>query len=206
MSARCELSNDRAAWLSRQILPHEPALRAFLSRGTMPHDLDVDDVVQEAYAKLATLEDVEAVRNPRAYFCQVARSIILMHIRRSRVVSIQAVEQVDRLGVACDYPGPDVQVADRQQLRLLAEMIAALPDASRDAMTLLLVKERSHREIGEQLGMSTNAVQKRLAKSLSTFIRELGRGGTDGSQASRDHLVRDDQPRHAKARDQFRDR
>src|SRR5690606_368265 len=88
---------NRAAWLSRNILPHEPALRQQLVRWRIPHDMDVNDVIQEAYAKLATLETVEDIKNPKAYFYQVARSIILMHVRRSRVVSIQAVDHIERL-------------------------------------------------------------------------------------------------------------
>lgn len=199
---RFEFSNTRAIWLSRHILPHEPALRGQLSRWRVPDGLDADDIIQEAYAKLATLEDVETIRNPKAYFFQIARSVILMHVRRSRVVSIQAVEQIEQLGVASDEPGPDVQVSDRQQLRLLARMIAALPKISQTAMTLRLVHELSHREIGDRLGMTPNAVQKSLAKSLSTFVRELGRGGTDALDASRDRDVRNDQLRHDGTREQ----
>ena len=198
-------SNERSVWLSRSILPHEAALRSQLSRWRLPQDLEADDVIQECYAKLATLEDVETIANPKAYFFQIARSIILMHVRKSRVVSIQAVEHIDQIAVASEEPGPDVQVSDRQQLRLLARMIAALPKASQMAMTLRLVHELSHREIGERLGMTPNAVQKSLAKSLSTFVQQLGRGGMDGAQASRDRIQRIDQPLHVETRDQRRD-
>jgi len=197
--------NQRVAWLSRHILPHEPALRAQLSRWRVPDDLDDDDVIQESYARLATLEDVDAIRNPKAYFFQIARSIILMHVRRSRVVSIQAVERIEQLGIASEEPGPDVQAADRQQLHLLATMIAALPSSSRMAMTLRLVHELSHREIGERLGMTANAVQKCLAKTLSTFIQQLGGGENIASAMPRDRAARDYQPRHAAPRDQRRD-
>ena len=203
MLDRCDFSHARAVWLSRQILPHEPALRAQLSRWRVPDGLDVDDVIQETYAKLVMLEDVEGIRSPRAYLFQVARSVILMHVRRSRVVSIQAVEQIEQLNVASDDPGPDEQVSDRQQLHQLATMIAGLPKASQAAMMLRLVHELSHREIGERVGMTANAVQKCLAKSLSTFMRQLGRGGTSGSEASRTRAVKDDQPTHVEARDQL---
>lgn len=197
---------NRAAWLSRHILPHESALRQQLVRWRIPHDMDVNDVIQEAYAKLATLETVEDIKNPKAYFFQVARSIILMHVRRSRVVSIQAVDQIEKLAVASDEPGPDVQASDSQQLHLLAKMISELPSQSRSAMTLRLVHELSHREIAERLGMTANAVQKSLAKSLSMFIRDLGRGGTDASHASIGQAAKDNDPLNAGTRDQRRDR
>jgi RNA polymerase sigma-70 factor (ECF subfamily) len=195
-------SADRAVWLSRFILPHEAALRSQLSRWRLPQDLEADDVIQESYAKLATLDDVETITNPKAYFFQIARSIILMHVRRSRIVSIQAVEQIEQLGIASDEPGPEVQASDRQQLHLLATMIAALPANSRTAMTLRLVHELSHREIGDRLGMTPNAVQKCLAKGLAMFIERLGRGGTDRSQTSTDRATEKHQSHHGTTRDQ----
>jgi len=203
--AQFNFSNGRVAWLSHHILPHEPALRAQLSRWRVPDDLDDDDVIQEAYARLATLEDIGDIRNPKAYFFQIARSIILMHVRRSRVVSIQAVERIEQLGIASEDPGPEVQASDRQQLHLLATMIARLPNSSRMAMTLRLVHELSHREIGEKLGMTTNAVQKVLAKTLAKFIQQLGGSETCASTATPDHVVRDHQLSHVQTRDQRRD-
>lgn len=205
MSGEFDFSNGRAVWLSRYILPHEPALRVQLARWRVPPDLEIDDVIQETYAKLAILDDVDNIRNPKSYFFQSARSVVLMHVRRSRVVSIKAVEQIEQLPVASDEPGPELQASDRQQLHLLATMVAQLPKISQTAVILRFVHELSHREIGSRLGMSTNAVQKSLAKSLSTFIQQLGRGGTDGSKVSKDRFVRDNPPRHVETREQLRD-
>src|ERR1700759_4252754 len=55
-------SNDRARWLAQHIVPHERAIRSWLARRT--HDLDIDDVVQEMYARLASVENAESIRNP----------------------------------------------------------------------------------------------------------------------------------------------
>lgn len=203
--AHYDFSNERALWLSRSILPHEAALRSQLSRWRLPEDLEADDVIQECYAKLSTLETVDGIANPKAYFFQIARSIILMHVRRSRIVSIQAVEQIDQLGVASDEPGPEVQASDRQQLHLLATMIAGLPATSRRAMTLRFVHELSHRDIGAQLGMTPNAVQKSLAKGLAMLIEKLGRGGTDRPRSSTDRTTENHQSQHGTTRDQQRD-
>lgn len=184
MPRKFDFSDSRAAWLSHHILPHEAALRAQLCRWRVPEDLDIDDIIQESYAKLTMLDDVESIRHPKAYFFQAARSIILMHVRRSRVVSIQAVEHIEQIAVASDEPGPDVQASDRQQLHLLTAMIARLPKASQRAMTLRLAHGLSHNEIGDRLGMTANAVQKSLARSLATFVRQLGRGDADISDLS----------------------
>jgi len=103
------LQSDFARWLARHVLPHEPALRRWLGR-QLPPDLAIDDVVQEAYARLASLRDHDAIAHPRAYFFQAARSVVLMHLRRSRIVRIEAMAEIrnpvadDARTVAHQYP------------------------------------------------------------------------------------------------------
>ncbi|CCW20018.1 hypothetical protein EBBID32_43890 [Sphingobium indicum BiD32] len=53
---------DFALWLAREILPHETALRRWL-RKRVPEDLTMDDVVQETYARLATISAPSAAQN-----------------------------------------------------------------------------------------------------------------------------------------------
>lgn len=181
MTRVCE---ERALWLARQVLPHEPALRAWLTRWRL-QDLLVDDVVQEAYAVLAARETVDDVRNPRSYLFQTARSIILMHLRRSRVVSIRAVEDMERIGAPADEPSPEQQVSDREDLHQLARAIADLPELARQALTLRVIDGLSQREVGERLGISENAAQKHIAKSIHLLMDLFGRGGNAGRGASR---------------------
>lgn len=193
------VSDDRAVWLARHVLPHEAALRAWLMRWRI-EDLLADDVVQEAYAVLASRASVEDIRNPRSYFFQTARSIILMHLRRSRVVSIRAVEDIDRIGAAADEPTPEQLVSDREELHQLATAIAQLPEMGRQALTLRVIDGLSQREVGERMGISENAAQKHIAKSIHALMTIFGRGGNPGARASRDPQ-RKTRTRHAQAGD-----
>lgn len=178
------VSDDRAVWLARHVLPHEAALRAWLMRWRIA-DLLADDVVQEAYAVLAARVSVDDIRNPRSYFFQTARSIILMHLRRSRVVSIRAVEDIDRIGAAADEPTPERQVSDREELHQLATAIAQLPELGRQALTLRVIDGLSQREVGERMGISENAAQKHIARSIHALMNIFGRGGNPDAHASR---------------------
>ncbi len=178
------VSDDRAIWLARHVLPHEPALRAWLTRWRV-QDLLVDDIVQETYAVLAARPAVDDIRNPRTYVFQTARSIILMHLRRSRVVSIRAVEDVERIGAAADEPSPERQVSDREELHQLAQAIARLPEMGRQALTLRVIDGLSQREVGERMGISENAAQKHIAKSIHLLMTLFGRGGNPDAEASR---------------------
>lgn len=164
------------------MVPHEPALRAWL-RTWRGHDLEIDDIVQETYAILAAKESVDHIRDPRSYIFQTARSIILMRIRRAQVVSIQAVENLESLEVADAASGPEEQLFDRDNLARLADCIAKLPELSRSAFTMRIVDGLSQKEIGERLGISENAAQKHIAKSLRHLMREF-EGGNEAPDAS----------------------
>jgi RNA polymerase sigma-70 factor (ECF subfamily) len=176
--------HERALWLSRNILPHEFALGRLITRWRLPVGLEAEDIIQEAYAKIASLPSVAGILSPRSYFFQVARSIFLMHIRRTKLVSIDAVADLEQLN-SIDYSlSPEIEVSDREQLRHLAEAVAILPEPNRSALLLRVIHELSHNEIAHRLGMSANAVQKMLAKSLSLLADQIGRGGKEAGRAS----------------------
>ena len=69
------------------------------------------------------------------------------------------------------------------------------------AMTMRLAHGLSHHEIGAKLGMTANAVQKSLARSLASFVRQLGRDGMDDPEATRDTGQPRERPQQAGARD-----
>lgn len=95
--------SDIVAWVGRQILPHEGEVRAWLRRSNLPPH-EVDDVIQEAYCKLAGLEAVAHIHNPRAYFYQTARTIVLMQARRARIVRIDTIGEIDALNILDERP------------------------------------------------------------------------------------------------------
>ena len=54
-------------WVSLYILPQEPKVRAALRRlGVL--DSDIDDLIQDAYCRLATLRSVDMIERPWAVF------------------------------------------------------------------------------------------------------------------------------------------
>lgn len=178
------VSDERALWLSGQIVPHEPALRAWLV-GRMPLGLEVDDVIQETYARLITLQSVEGVRNPKNYAFQTAYSVLMTHLRRSRVVSLRAVVDIDYLGAAADEPSPEQEAADRDELRRLSEAIANLPPRVGEVFRLRRIDGLSQREVAIRLGISESTVEKHMGKSLFLLASTFGRGGKPPSAASR---------------------
>jgi len=183
-------TQERAVWLARYILPHELALRAWLSRRPLA-GLEIDDIVQETYAILASLERVDHVQTPRTYMFEVAKSVILQALRRSRIVAFEALAEAEGLEPPSAEPSPETVAADRQELGRLAALIAGLPAKCREAFTLRKVHGLSQREVARRMGVSENTVEKHVGKGISVLMDAMGRGGNGRFKASRDREDRD---------------
>ncbi|WP_447952853.1 RNA polymerase sigma factor [Sphingopyxis chilensis] len=180
------LSPQRVEWLARWVLPHEAELRTWLRRRPLV-GLDVDDVVQESYVILASLGSVDHIRNPRTYLFEVAKSVVLMALRRSRVVSFSTLADMEGLEVPCEAPGPESIAAGRQELSRLAALIAALPPKCREVFMLRKVHELSQREVARHMGISENTVEKHMGKALRILSNAISYGGKAPIAASDAH-------------------
>lgn len=169
-------TRDRALWLARHVLPHEAALRAWLRRKNAL-GIEIDDVVQETYAILAGLESVANIRNPRSYAFQTAHSVVLAHLRRSKIVSIRSASDLELEMALSDVPSPEEAAQDRDELTRVVRLISELPAKVREVFVLRRVQGLSQREIAERLGISENSVEKRVSQGIRALAAAFGRGG-----------------------------
>jgi RNA polymerase sigma-70 factor (ECF subfamily) len=191
--------DSRAAWLASHALPHEPALRVWLSRRFLA-GLDIDDVVQETYARLAELESIDHILSPRTYLFQVAKTVVLMQMRRLKVLPIDTVEDFEALDVAAADPTPEQVASDRQELKRIEAMIAALPRKPREVFILRKVEGLSQRETARKLGLSESTVEKHMAKCVRVLMDAMKHSGKSRAGASSPIGLEDepgnDGPRH----------
>jgi len=176
--------DDRSLWLATHIVPHEGALRDWLSRLAGIGADQVDDLVQETYAVLATRPDVSGIQNPRAYAFQVARSILLQQLRRARVVTLGTLADLDQLGEVADLPTPEQHAVARDEYARVVQAIAEMPPQTRRAFQLRRIDGLSQREIAAQLGLSENTVEKHIMRGIKMLMAQFGRGGKPPADAS----------------------
>jgi RNA polymerase sigma-70 factor (ECF subfamily) len=179
------ISDERAQWLAAHIVPHEAALRAWL-KGKTSLGCDVDDIVQETYAILATKRTVETIHNPKTYAFQVAYSVILQQLRHSRVVPIAAVADVAALDTPVDEPSLEDAAIARDELRQVEIAIDALPRQTRTAFILRRVEGLSQQAIARRMGLSEHTIEKHISRGIKLLLAQFGRGGNNAVQASRE--------------------
>ena len=186
------VSDERAIWLARQVMPHEAGLRGWLARRGIA-ECDIDDVVQETYAKLVTLPSVDAVRDPRSYTYQVALSVHVTNLRKSNVIPIKVIPQFEQANIAASDPSPEQIAADRGELDQLAAALAKLPERCRAVFLARRVEGLSHRETAQKLGISEKTVEKHMARGIRHLMDIFGRGGKTPQPASMERLEQTEQ-------------
>ena len=172
------------AWVGSEILPHESDVRAWLRRTLNPDDLE--DVIQEAYCQIAKLDDVSHIRSGRAYLFTTARSVVLMRLRRARIVSIEAVTEIDALHILEDEPSPERIVAGRRELARVRRLIEGLPERWRKIIELRKIDGMSQREVAEKLGIPEHTVENEVRKGLKAILGAIA----DGDRAAEQSLAK----------------
>ncbi len=135
--------------------------------------IDPDDIVQETFLKLQTMQPGKEIRNQKSYVFRMADNLALDLIRNQgvRMRHFSSDEISDR---ASEAPSPE-QVTDyRERLAILKKAIADLPPRQKEAFLLHKFDGLTHTEISERLGISRSAVEKLIMKSLLKCRAQLG--------------------------------
>jgi len=171
---RC--SSEVIAWVGSNIVPHEGDLRAWLRKVGTPDD-EIDDLVQEAYVRLAQLSSVRHIRNGRAYLFTTARSVMLQRLRREQIVRIEMIGELESLNIADAAPSPERQVGARLQLERILAIIDQLPDRCREIFRLRRIEGVPQKEIAARLRLPEHIVEAEATRGLKQIMRRLAEGG-----------------------------
>jgi len=173
----------RYRWIAAHILPHEPELRGWLRRrlGSFG-DNDIDDLIQEAYSRIWTAE-FATIRNGRPYLYTTVRHLLAEYARRSRIVPIELLGEIDALNIISEEPGPEQQVGARQELARLRAVVAELPPQCRRVFELRKFEGLSLRDIAQQMGLSEKTVENHLTRALARIASELAAATTPAESA-----------------------
>lgn len=163
-------------WFAEEVQPHESSLRSYL-RQLFPTLPDIDDLVQESYARLIRAREAGRVAYARAFLFTTARNAALDLFRRRQVVRIEGVADMQALPIAEDRPGVADAISRQQELALLAAAVRTLPERCRQVLTLRLMYAMSHKQIAAELRISEHTVKAQLAKGMrrcADYLAERG--------------------------------
>jgi RNA polymerase sigma-70 factor (ECF subfamily) len=166
------MSNADLAWIARQILPYETDVRRWLRKSSFARP-EEDDVIQEAYCRIANNRQTDQVLDGRAYFFSVVKNLLIERLRRERLVRFEAMAELENLFIIDDEVPADRLLMDKEELSLVLKLVAAMPARCRSVLMLRRVEGLSQRETAERLEITENVVEKETAAGLKALARAL---------------------------------
>ncbi|WP_421729108.1 RNA polymerase sigma factor [Brevundimonas sp.] len=150
--------------LDRLYRRYSPWLTARLRRR---YGADAEDIVQDAWMRLAPIDAGLEIRSPKAFLLTLASNIAMSRARRDR-----------RRSEILDAEAPTqakAQSPDQIDAVLLEEIIGRLPQPLRDVFVLSRIVGMSTVQISEALGISPKTVEWRMTRALARCSAELRR-------------------------------
>lgn len=161
-----------AAWVAREILPHEGAVRGWASRrwGTL---IDVDDVIQEVYCRIAALDSVAHIENGRAYVFRTVQAVVMDGFRRAKVANTRPMTEIDWIDVIDESPLADRRVEAIQELGRVNNLLSGLSSTGRRVIELRRIHGLSQKETARQLGVSESVVENHIVRGIRRILQAL---------------------------------
>jgi RNA polymerase sigma-70 factor (ECF subfamily) len=148
------------------------------------YDLDIEDVIQEMYAKFLALPSLESIRYPRQYALLTARGIVIDHVRHSRVVSITSTGNLEVFDFAEPEASSEKRMEFQQEIAAVTAALEQLPKMCRETLILRRVEGLPQKEVARRLNISEKTVEKHMANGVKLLIRLFGRGGKPRAKTS----------------------
>lgn len=167
---------DVDRWFAEEVLPLEPALMHFL-RKNWRNEADWVDLRQELYVRLYEAARNGLPRQTQAFVFRSARNLLINQVRRSRIVSIEAVADLDSLNLAVDTITPEQEATAQDELRQLQDGLDKLPPRCREAVVLRRVEGLSQRECAARMGVGEDTIEKHMMYGMRALMDHM-LGGT----------------------------
>jgi RNA polymerase sigma factor (sigma-70 family) len=179
-----ERTRLRHQWIADNILQWEAEVRRWLGRYTRTMSAhDIDDLIQEAYARLWSA-DFAQIRDGRTFLYSVVRNVLRDQLRRARVVPMEFVAEMDALYID-EAPGPERWASAHQQYERLLCVLENLTPQRRKVYQLRKFEGLSVREIAQKLGIAEKTAENLLGLAHAQVIKALfAQGIVPASQTS----------------------
>jgi RNA polymerase sigma factor (sigma-70 family) len=139
-------------------------LRRYLTR-LLGNPGEAQDVAHDAYMRVYPSLTDRSARRPEALLYTAARRLAINRLKRRSISPLARDAFIPEMA-ASPEPGVEQQVMARQELEILEEAIAKLPDGCRVVLLLCKIEQLSHKEIAERLAIAVSTVEKQHARAL----------------------------------------
>lgn len=134
-----------------------------------------EDIAQDAF--LAAWQNLRRLQNPSSFLPwlrQITRNLARDHLRANRYRPLDGEGAEIAISLAADpSPTPVQQLVEDEREHAATELIAALPEDSREVLLLYYREGQSSQQVAALLGLSDAAVRKRLSRARQGLRDDL---------------------------------
>ncbi|WP_081884860.1 sigma-70 family RNA polymerase sigma factor [Paraburkholderia kururiensis] len=159
-----ESGRSRVAWLADEFRSSYQWLKSKLHR-RLGSDADAEDLASSSFAELAGIEDLTAVREPRALLTVIAQRLTYELWRRRDLERAYLVSLAS--GDEPVAPSAETLAEISQALTLIDQALDGLSAKAKSAFIYSQVDGLTYAEIAERLGVSSSMVRKYIAQALT---------------------------------------
>lgn len=158
------LSDSKQQLLGTLYSEHHGWLHGWL-RKKLGCVFDAADLAQDTFVRVAIQNELESLREPRAYLTTVAHGLMVNQLRRRKLEQgyLDAMNQVP----ASEVPSPEAQAILLETLCEIDTMLDGLPTKVRVAFLMVQLEGASHADIAQRLNVSLSSVRKYIMRALA---------------------------------------
>jgi RNA polymerase sigma factor (sigma-70 family) len=155
-------SNGRADELAQLFESHNRSLKSFLM-ARIGNEQEVQEVAQEAYARLLQLDRPNAISFLRAYLFKTAAHIAVDRARQRR--ARERIDQVQAEAHDIESPSADRYILASEQLAIVEQALSELPPNYRRAFVLRRCDGWAPEQIAQELGTQLRMVRNYISRA-----------------------------------------
>lgn len=139
---------------------------------------EAEDVVQSAFARLATMLGTSKIENVRAFLYRTVHNACIDLIRRRQVrESYSQSKQAD--DAELNHLGPERTALSQQFVQLISQALGLMPGKRRKLLLMNRIDGLSYAEIARREDLSETVVRKHVSKALADCQKALRPGSGD---------------------------
>jgi RNA polymerase sigma-70 factor (ECF subfamily) len=148
-------------------------LCGWLRRRFGPGPPDPEDVAQTAFRKIAELDDVSVIQNPRAFLYTVAARTAVSGLRSRGRMEAFIDREFTEHGEEVEEITPERVYLEKERLAMVEQALAGLTERQREIVMRSRVMGQTYAQIAQETGWSMATISRQLEAAMIGISRTL---------------------------------
>jgi len=129
-----------------------------------------EDLAQDTFVKLWETRKGIKISTVKSYLYTIAGNLSINYLKRNQL----NFKFRNQLEFNSNTRSPEYLLEMKEYEKKLNEVLAQIPEGSREVFLMNRIEGLKYKEIAENLGLSVKAIEKRISKALEIIREKLG--------------------------------